>query len=192
MAKDMVYEDVPFVARREGDNLIANQNNATILLGRDRNGRIDTGYGNKANGGGKGAGAIHLVVGRKEIDPVVKDDAATFYLSAKSDPDDQADTNSVQGSQKGKSAAVMRADCVRIVPRTDLKVSVGKAYLFISDGKVVIEGDIQLGEGAAERIIRGEQFQTVWSAHFHPTAVGPSGPPQPLPDNVFSPRNKVS
>lgn len=192
MSRDMVYEDVPFVARREGDNLIAGQNNATILLGRDRNGRIDTGYGNKANGGGKGAGAIHLVVGRKEIDPVIKDDAATLYLSAKSDPDQQADTNGV-GSQDrlGRSTAVLRADCIRMSSRLDLKVSVGKAYMTMTqDGAVVVEGDIQLGEGATERLLLGDTFAKVWLTHNHPTAVGTSGPPQPLPEFAFSSRSK--
>ena len=192
MSRDMVYEGVPLISRRQGDNLVAGQNNATILLGRDRFGPVDSGYGSRDRDGGKSAGAMHLVVGRKASDPVVADDAATVYLSAKTDPDDQAGTAAVQGTQTGKSAVLMRADCVRIAPRTDFKVSVGRAYLFISDGRVVVEGDVQLGEGAAERIIRGEQFQVAYSAHFHPTAVGPSGPPQPLPDNVFSPRNKVT
>lgn len=194
MSRDMVYEDVPHVSRREGDNLIAGQNNSTILLGRDRNGPVDSGYGSRANDGGKGAGAMHLVVGRKGADPSVKDDSATIYLSAKSDPDDQAGTGSVQGSQKGKSAVVLRADCVRFSPRTDFKVSVGKAYLFISsDGRIVVEGDVQLGEGAAERIIRGDTFiNKVFILHKHPTPTGPSGPPiDPVPNDVFSPRNKV-
>lgn len=194
MSRDMVYEDVPFVSRREGDNLIAGQNNSTILLGRDRNGSVDSGYGSSTSGGGRGAGAMHLVVGRKGNDPSVKDDAATLYLSARSDPDAQAGTESVQGSQKSKSAAVMRADCVRVSPRSDFKVSVGKAYLFIaSDGRIIVEGDVQLGEGAAERIIRGDTFiNQVFTLHKHPTAVGPSGPPiDPVPPSVFSNRNKV-
>lgn len=194
MSRDMVYEDVPHVSRREGDNLIAGQNNATILLGRDRNGPVDSGYGSRSNDSGKGAGAMHLVVGRKSVDPSIRDDAATLYLSAKSDPDSQAGTEAVQGVQKEKSAAVLRADCVRVSARTDFKVSVGKAYLFISsDGRIVVEGDVQLGEKASERIIRGDTFVSkVFSLHKHPTPTGPSGVPiDPVPDSVFSPRNKV-
>jgi hypothetical protein len=188
MSKDMVYEDVPRISRREGDNLVAGQSNSTILLGRDRMGGVDSGYGT-----GKGAGAMHLVVGRKTEDPQIGPDAATIYLSAKTDPDAQAGTAGVgKFDDKDKSGIVMRADCVRIVPRTDFKISVGKAYMTISsDGSVVIDGDVQLGADAADRMIRGDKFAVVWSAHVHPTAVGPSGPPQPLPQNVFSPKNKV-
>ncbi len=192
MSRDMVYESVPHVDRRAGDNLVAGQNNATIILGRDRNGPVDSGYGSREKDGGKGAGAMHLIVGRKAEDPSVADDAATFYLSAKTDPDDQAATTGVGSAVKGKSAAVMRADCVRIVPREDFKLSVGKAYMIMTaDGKIVIDGDVQLGKGAADRIIRGDAFSTVWAGHTHPTPTGVSGPPQPLPQSVFSPRNKV-
>lgn len=195
MSRDMVYEDVPVLSRRQGDNLVAGQNNASILLGRDRMGPVDSGYGARTKGpdGGKGTGAIHLVVGRKTEDPSVKDDSASVYLSQKSDPDHQAGTNGVgKGDQLGRPAIVLRADCIRIAPRMDFKLSVGKAYMTIGhDGKVVIEGDIQLGEGAAQRIIRGDAFAAVWAAHGHPTAVGMSGPPQPLPQNVFSSDKKV-
>jgi hypothetical protein len=194
MSRDMVYEDVPILNRRQGDNVVAGQNNATILLGRDRVDSVDTGYGARENGGGKSAGAIHAVVGRKGSDPSVLDDAATLYLSQKADPDVQAGTEEIGSKISGRPSAILRADCVRIVPRTDLKVSVGKAYLMMTaEGKIVIEGDIQLGEGAAERIIRGDAFARYWSGpgHTHPTPVGLSGPPQPLPDFLLSPSNKV-
>lgn len=195
MSKDMVYEDVPTLTRRQGDNVVAGQNNATILLGRDRAGSVDTGYGSRENGGGKSAGALHAIVGRKGSDPSIRDDSATLYLSQKSDPDVQAGTEDIGSKASGVSAAVLRADCVRIVPRSDLKISVGKAYINMgADGKIVVEGDIQLGEGAAERILRGDAFAKYWSspAHSHPTPVGMSGPPQPLPDSLLSPTNKVT
>lgn len=192
MSRDMVYEEVPSVSRRQGDNLVAGQNNSTILLGRDRMGSVDSGYGSLSSSDkGKGAGAMHLVVGRKDEDPSVKDDAATIYLSAKSDPDAQAGTE-MGAAQKKKSAVVVRADCLRMVPRDDFKLSVGKAYLTLtSAGQIVLEGDVQLGVDAAERIIRGDAFAKVWASHIHPTPSGPSGAPQPLPEAVFSPRNKV-
>lgn len=189
MSRDMVYEDVPQVSRREGDNLVASQSNSTILLGRDRMGSVDSGYGNE-----KGCGAMHLVVGRNGEDPKVATDAATIYMSAKTDPDAQAGTAGVgKFDDDGKSGIVMRADCIRFAPRNNFKISVGKAYMTIaSDGSIVIDGDVQLGEGAADRIIRGDKFAVSWSSHVHPTPAGPSGPPQPLPESVFSPRNKVA
>jgi hypothetical protein len=189
----MVYEDVPRMGRRVGDNLIAGANNATILLGRDRQGSVDSGYGSLNDSGkGEGAGAIHLIVGRTGEDPSVETDKATVYLSAKTDPDSLARTEQIGTNRTAQSGIVLRADCTRISSRTDFKVSVGRAYLTMdSSGVVTIEGDISLGEGAAQRIIRGEAFSSFWNTVTVPTPMGPSGPPPPLPAAVFSARNKV-
>lgn len=195
MSQDAVFEDVPRLLRRIGDNLIAGANNATVLLGRDRLGRVDSGYGHvNASNGGKGAGAIHLMVGRQGEDPSIENDRASVYVSALTDPDDAAGTQDVgQGPRRlQRSAIIGRADCVRISSRMDLKISVGKAYLTMnSDGSIVLEGDVQLGEGAADRILRGDAFSQFWNTVTVPTPMGPSGPPPPIPPPVFSARNKV-
>ncbi len=190
----MVREDVPRLLRRTGDTVLANQNNATLLLGRDRLHGVETGYGSSdASGGGVGAGSAHLVVGRTGEDPSPSDDAATIYISAKSDPDTLAGTDLIGQTSSAASTSFMRADCVRITPRKDIKVSVGKAYLLMqSDGKIIVEGDISLGEGAADRIIKGDSFKPFFGAHVHPTPTGVSGPPtNPMTDDLLSPRNKV-
>lgn len=189
----MVYEDVPRLLRREGDMMVAGANNSAILLGRDRPNGIDSGYGSiDSDGSGKGAGSIHLTVGRSSEDPSVLDDRGTVYVSAKTDPDLSAGTESIGEKRKAVSGIVMRADCMRISSRVDFKVSVGKAYLIIdSSGAVTIEGDVSLGQDAAERIMRGDAFSKFWSTVTVPTPMGPSGPPPPIPESVFSPRNKV-
>lgn len=194
MSRDMVYEDVPRLHRRQGDFLVAGANNSSILLGRDRLGPVGSGYGSsEVDGGGVGAGSIHLSVGRVSEDPVLLDDRATIYVSAKTDADVASGTESIGSNRKAVSAIAMRGDCVRISPRTDFKVSVGKAYLIIdSSGAIVIEGDVSLGKGAAERVMRGDAFAKFWSTVTVPTPMGPSGPPPPIPDVIFSPRNKVA
>lgn len=193
MSRDMVYEDVPRLSRRVGDSVQAGANNASLLLGRDRVGSVDSGYGSTGSpGAGKDAGAAHLVVGRSAEDPSFLEDSATAYLSAKNDPDATADTASIGSESRGKSALLLRADCVRIVPRTDIKVSVGKAYILMeSSGRVVIEGDVSLGQGASERLILADAFSTFWNSVTIPTPAGPSGPPPPLPDGVFSRQSKT-
>ncbi len=193
MSRDMVYEDVPRLNRRVGDNLIAGANNATILLGRDRLGSVDSGYGSvTGQGKGQSAGAIHMIVGRAGEDPSIDSDKATVYVSAKSDPDDAAGTSNIGSARTEQSGIILRADCTRISNRVDFKISVGRAYLTMDkSGAITIEGDVSLGEGAAERIIRGESFAAFWNTVTVPTPMGPSGPPPPLPQNVFSPRNKV-
>ncbi len=193
MSQDMVYEEVPRLLRRTGDTQIAGANNSSILLGRDRLGGVDSGYGSvSSDGGGKGAGALLLSVGRVSEDPSVMEDRASAYLSAKTDVDAAAGTESIGSVRKAVSGVVLRADCIRISARTDFKVSVGKAFLTIdSSGAVVIEGEVSLGHGAVERIIRGDAFARFWNTVTVPTPMGPSGPPPPIPEPVFSPRNKV-
>ncbi len=190
MSRDMVFEDVPHLSRRVGDNVIANQNNSTIILGRDRFGSVQSGYGSSTSqNSGRSAGSIHAIVGRKGTDPSTADDAATLHISAMTDPDGQSGTETIGAVSKGVPAIVLRADCVRIVPRTDIKISVGRAYMTIgSDGRIVIDGEISLGAGAADRLIKGDTFAAIWASHVHPTPVGPSGPPPPLPENALSSR----
>lgn len=185
MSSGVIREDVPKLNRRAGDSLLANENNSLVLLGRDRIGRVDSGYGN-----GPGAAALHLIVGRKSSDPSVVDDAATVYLSAKTDPDSVAGTSGQ--AQTAKSAVIFRADCLRMSARVDLKISVGSAMITISDGKIVLDGDISLGQGAADRLLKGDAFSLFWSTLAVPVATTPAGmvagPFPAIPQNVFSQR----
>lgn len=184
MSRDPVYEDVPLYSGRAGDVSLASRNNSSVILGRDRVDSVDSGYGN-----GPDAASIHVVAGRRGPDPIVKEDAATVYVAQKTDPDLQAGTEGIGQNRRAAPAVILRADCVRIAPRVDMKISVGRAYMtFASDGRIIIDGDIQLGEGAIDRVIKGDTFAAVWAAHVHPTPVGTSGPPQPLPPTVFSSR----
>jgi len=162
MSTDMVYEDVPRLTRRTGDNLIAGSNNSTILLGRDRLGTVESGYGSlNSPHGGTECGAVHIIAGRVGTDPSIFDDSATIYLSAKNDPDNAAGTFSIGTVNKEKSAIVMRADCIRIVPRTDIKISIGDSYFLINnDGSITIESaDISLGFGAMQAAILGTAYR---------------------------------
>ena len=55
---------------------------------------------------------------------------------------------------------------------------------------VMLRSDtIQLGEGAMEPAILGRTFAAIFDAHTHPTAMGPSGPPLPVPMPLSSPMN---
>ncbi|MCC7164268.1 MAG: phage tail protein [Anaerolineae bacterium] len=50
----------------------------------------------------------------------------------------------------------------------------------IAGTKIILRGgQVVLGEGALEPTIMGNMFTTMFMAHTHPTAVGPSGPPIP-------------
>ena len=51
----------------------------------------------------------------------------------------------------------------------------------ISGSKILLRGSqVVLGEGAMEPAVLGKMFTTLFNAHTHPTALGPSGPPIPI------------
>lgn len=153
MSRDMVYEDVPRLSRRVGDSVLGGSNNSTILLGRDRIDTVDSGYGSqKSDGGGKGCGAMHLIVGRGGENPSIDSDAATVYLSTKTD---------VDSSSKGVAGILMRADCIRLTPRNDFKVTVRSDYALLDGSQVVIASNsISLGENAPNAAILGTPYRS--------------------------------
>lgn len=166
MSSDVLVEQVPRLVRRAGDAVLANENNATLILGRDRPGRVDSGYGSSA-----GSAAAHLVVGRRGSDPAPMDDAATVYLSARTDPDDLGGTGDVGGPSKGVPAIFLRADCVRVVPRKDLKLVVGGTSVLLQDRQAVLEAlGILLGKAAVQPAILGTTYRGAEDIFF--TALG--------------------
>lgn len=47
-----------------------------------------------------------------------------------------------------------------------------------ASGTATVEGStVKLGAGAAEAVVKGKTFSSLYNAHIHPTALGPSGPP---------------
>jgi hypothetical protein len=145
MATGIVREDVPTFKQRVGDHVLAGSNNATIVLGRDRPAGTETGHE-------KGAGTVHIVVGRASRDPSFKDDRAFVYVSAKTDADSNLGL-APQGKPQG-SAVVTKADNVRIVADS-VVVKAGRATLTITS-----------------RILKGELFIQHSLVHYHPYVPG--------------------
>lgn len=187
MSYDIVEEVVPPFTKRIGDYVAQGSNNTIMIMGTDRAKKgpatIADGLGHaKAAGGGKGAGSIHLIAGRKDKDgnPNMDKDAAFLYLSMNTEVDKNLGLSSVEGDAGKAPAAVLKADTVRIVVRKDLKFSFdgGSTYITLSKDKIVLEGkQILLGKGAKKHLVRYEDMETYVDAHQHPTPVGPSGPP---------------
>lgn len=180
MPGEMIYQDVPSFNRRHGDNVISGRNNSTIVLGRDRIDKIDSG-----NGDSKDAGSIHFVVGRQTGDFSLADDSATLILSMKSQPDESV------GLSPNNPASVMvaRADRIIMVPRDQLIIKVGQASITISsDGSVIIDGNISLGKDATEKALKGNSFVREFMLHIHPDpATGFTGTPvQQISNSVYS------
>ncbi|HYJ79562.1 MAG TPA: phage baseplate assembly protein V, partial [Longimicrobiaceae bacterium] len=63
----------------------------------------------------------------------------------------------------------------------------GEAVQVIAKNVHIRSETVSLGEGASEPALLGTAFASVFDAHTHPTALGPSGPPIPVPMPLSSP-----
>jgi hypothetical protein len=129
-------EPVPTFSIAESEVLLQNDNNARIVLGRDRNDNLASGYG---GAGFSESAAIDLVVGsmagsktgpkdKQKVDPNFFSDAARVYISQKADIDDYFGLAEGQiGSIKSRSSIGIKADAVRIIAREGgIKIVTGK------------------------------------------------------------------
>jgi hypothetical protein len=120
----------PVFNQTSAEKVIQGKNNTFIVLGRDRPGGMESGYGGL---GHVKAGAIDIVVGRvSNIDtttlagPVNSNtgaDAARVYLSQKADIDKYYNlVDGKTGQSEALSAVAIKADAVRIIARDSLKL----------------------------------------------------------------------
>lgn len=66
--------------------------------------------------------------------------------------------------------------------------------IIMKDGKIIIisSGDIELGENAIEKLVKGESFKTFFNSHKHTSPMGPTGIPINLmSDTQLSEKNKT-
>jgi hypothetical protein len=57
-------------------------------------------------------------------------------------------------------------------------IKMGKDEIRMEDSKVIVNcQNIELGEGATEKLVLGNKFLQLFNQHTHPTGVGPSGTP---------------
>tara|TARA_Y100000310_G_scaffold25885_1_gene24745 strand:- start:23311 stop:24357 length:1047 start_codon:yes stop_codon:yes gene_type:complete len=134
LAGDKLLESVPGFIQASGEKVLKNEHSAYIVLGRDRNADLRSGYGGK---GHTQAAAIDVVVGRKGysarqtnekneslyVDPDFVKDASRVYISQKSNIDDYLNlADGSVGNSKAKSCVALKADGIRIVAREGIKL----------------------------------------------------------------------
>jgi len=129
---DRILEHVPALRQTPSEKVLKNDNDAHIVLGRDRPGDKESGYGGK---GHTQCGSIDLVVGRKgaheeksadEADPDFEKDAARIYISQKTDIDDNFGlVKGNVGTPIGKSGIGIKADSLRLAAREGIKIVTG-------------------------------------------------------------------
>tara|TARA_B100000963_G_C22537816_1_gene630685 strand:+ start:109 stop:1065 length:957 start_codon:yes stop_codon:yes gene_type:complete len=131
---EFMQEPVPFLNQSGCEVVYKNQNNAWIVLGRDRPAARSSGYG---GAGASGAGSIDLCVGRMSgardgpksniyADPNFKSDAARIYISQKTDIDKNFELPAGNvGLSTARSGIAIKADAVRVIGREGIKLVTG-------------------------------------------------------------------
>tara|TARA_R110000824_G_scaffold121208_17_gene277225 strand:+ start:272 stop:1336 length:1065 start_codon:yes stop_codon:yes gene_type:complete len=141
---DELIEPIPVLNPAACEETIT-KGNSSIVLGRDRNGALNSGY---MGATATGASSIDVVVGRgsshkpfgKEfgsppgsdimVNPNFFTDAARIYISQKADIDEYfgiCETKyEPEGRSTARSAIGVKADCVRIIGRNNVKIVTGK------------------------------------------------------------------
>jgi hypothetical protein len=140
-------EPIPSFSVADSEVVLQNDNGSRIVLGRDRNGNIASGYGGL---GHSACATIDLVVGPMagsqtgakdglKVDPNFFTDAARIYISQKADIDRYFGlTEGHAGLVETRSSIGIKADAVRIIAREGgIKLVTGKANIsgFSSGGE---------------------------------------------------------
>ncbi len=129
-----IPEPVPFHDQADSEIVYKNANNAWIVLGRDRPGPKNSGYGGR---GATQAGSIDLVVGKMGAakdgpksniytDPNFASDAARIHISQKTDIDKNFGLVAGNvGLSVARSGIGIKADAVRVIGREGIKLVTG-------------------------------------------------------------------
>lgn len=125
-----LIEPIPEFVKATCEKVYSGKNNNYIVMGRDRSGSRNSGYGGK---GDTQASMIDIVVGRMAdkpmdnvyVDPSFKFDSARIYISQKADIDDYFGIAPGSDHSKTKSAIGLKADAIRLVSRESIKLVAG-------------------------------------------------------------------
>tara|TARA_R110002074_G_scaffold398429_1_gene590307 strand:+ start:529 stop:1479 length:951 start_codon:yes stop_codon:yes gene_type:complete len=168
-------EPIPYLNQADSEVVYKNDNNASIVLGRDRPAARTSGYGGQ---GASGAGSVDIVVGRMSgasegpksniyVDPNFEADAARIYISQRTDIDKNFGlVGGSVGLSTARSGIGMKADAVRIMGRegiklvtgTDKKNSLGEKIQTTRGIDLIAGNDDESGSAGLEPIPKGEKL----------------------------------
>ena len=154
IANDKKVEPVPYFRKAPCESYAARgENNQWIVIGRDRPGALESGYGGR---GDTKAGAIDIVVGRKipdggivdskgdrnYVNPNFSEDAARIHISQRTNIDNNFNLkDGGVGNSIARSGIGIKADSVRVIGREGIKL------VTRADEKNSIEGPINRVKG---------------------------------------------
>ena len=146
-------EPIPYLNQAESEVVYKNDNNASIVLGRDRPAARASGYGGQ---GASGAGSVDIVVGRMSgasegpksniyVDPNFEADAARIYISQRTDIDKNFGlVGGSVGLSTARSGIGMKADAVRIMGREGIKLVTGTDKKNSLGEKIQLAGHVHI------------------------------------------------
>lgn len=133
-----ITEAHPLYNKADQEKVFSSPTNAFIILGRDRTGDLETGYGGAGN---THCAAIDIVAGlsgmlAREIDPDTEEsvytnknvslDAARVYVSQRTDIDKNFNlAEGYVGSPRARSGIAIKADGIRLIAREGIKIITG-------------------------------------------------------------------
>jgi len=134
VAGSKILDPVPGFISSDCETVVENENNASIVLGRDRPSNRMSGYGGR---GHTQCAAIDIVCGRMgadprqvngegefiEVNPDFKLDSARVYISQKTDIDENFSLAAGRvGVSNTKSGIALKADGIRVIARDGIKL----------------------------------------------------------------------
>tara|TARA_R110000824_G_scaffold204388_4_gene389086 strand:- start:812 stop:1747 length:936 start_codon:yes stop_codon:yes gene_type:complete len=159
--------------KAQNEIVLTNQLGSSIVLGRDRNSHVASGYGGR---GETACASMDMVVGRmsstpveeyldeqgksKIVDPNFKYDAARIYISQRTDIDHYFGIKPGSiGSSIAKSGIAIKADAVRLVGREGIKIVTGIDEVNSQGGLTEVVRGIDLiagnDDGNLEPLVKG-------------------------------------
>jgi len=172
IAGDHLIEPVPNFVEAPSEKVIANANNSWIVLGRDRPGSRESGYGGK---GDTQAASIDIVCGRmahgaRTIHPITKEklwtdpdfkvDAARIYISQKTDLDENFKlTTGRVGTSRAKSGIAIKADALRFIAREGIKLITSEARKNSQGGDILGVVGVDIIAGNVDDASEGTDLQ---------------------------------
>jgi hypothetical protein len=154
----VLSESTPVFINADCETVFDTANNSYIVLGRDRPGSLNQGYGGE---GHSGAGSIDLVVGRpgnsdNRVHPDFENDAARIHISQKTNIDENFKLE-VRTKAVSSSGIGLKADHIRMVGRRSIKLVTN------TDGSGELKNGIELiannNSSTLQPIVKGENLE---------------------------------
>lgn len=112
---------------------------------------------------------------------------AFLFMNAKAEETTLADSSGAFLTLKSDGAVVSAKDGTIVQVKDGVVQILASKTVTLSAQDIVLKsGSVSLGEGASQPAVLGTDLMNIFLAHTHATALGPSGPPIPVPP-LFAP-----